>query len=50
MSKTTALVKNTIIIALGKISTQFLNFLLLPLYTAYLAAAEFVVIFSFECF
>ena len=44
MSKTTALVKNTIIIALGKISTQFLNFLLLPLYTAYLAAAEFGVV------
>lgn len=41
MSKATDLVKNTIIIAAGKLSTQFLTFLLLPLYTAYLAKDEF---------
>ena len=44
MSKTSSLIKNTIIIALGKISTQFISFLLLPLYTAYLAAGEFGVV------
>lgn len=41
MSKQTILIKNTLIIAFGRISTQFLTFLLLPLYTAYLATAEF---------
>ncbi|UTX51101.1 oligosaccharide flippase family protein [Candidatus Saccharibacteria bacterium TM7i] len=41
MSRNTTLVKNTLIIAIGKISTQFLTFLLLPLYTAYLSVAEF---------
>lgn len=35
------LVKNTLIIAFGKVSTQFLTFLLLPLYTTYLATSEF---------
>jgi O-antigen/teichoic acid export membrane protein len=35
------LFKNTLIIAFGKLSTQFLTFLLLPLYTAYLATNEF---------
>lgn len=44
MSKTTTLVKNTAIIALGKLSTQFVGFLLLPLYTAYLSVAEFGVV------
>lgn len=37
MSKSSALVKNTLIIAVGKLSTQFLTFLLLPLYTAVLS-------------
>ncbi|MDO4684834.1 MAG: oligosaccharide flippase family protein [Candidatus Saccharibacteria bacterium] len=41
MSKLSTLVKNTIIIALGKLSTQFIGFLLLPLYTAYLTKDEF---------
>lgn len=35
------LIKNTLIIAVGKLSTQFLTFLLLPIYTAYLSTAEF---------
>ena len=41
MSKQTALIKNTLIIAFGRISTQFLTFLLLPLYTTYLSTTEF---------
>lgn len=41
MSKHTTLIKNTFIIAFGRISTQFLTFLLLPLYTTYLATNEF---------
>jgi O-antigen/teichoic acid export membrane protein len=41
MSKTKELAINTIIIAIGKISTQFMTFLLLPIYTAYLATGEY---------
>ena len=41
MSRKYDLVKNSLVIAAGKISTQFLNFLLLPLYTTYLATSEF---------
>ncbi|MCA0227923.1 polysaccharide biosynthesis C-terminal domain-containing protein [Patescibacteria group bacterium] len=41
MSKQKDLIKNTIIIAFGKLSTQFLTFLLLPLYTSYLTTSEF---------
>ena len=33
--------KNTFIIAVGKISTQFISFFLLPLYTYFLSPAEF---------
>jgi hypothetical protein len=39
--RSVSLVKNTLIIAFGKLSTQFLTFLLLPLYTTYLATSEF---------
>lgn len=41
MSKSSALVKNTLIIALGKLSTQFLTFLLLPVYTIFLSPTAF---------
>lgn len=41
VDKQATLVKNTLIIALGKLSTQFLSFLLLPLYTSYLTTGEF---------
>lgn len=41
MNKQLDLVKNTLVIAGGKISTQFLSFLLLPLYTAYIATTDF---------
>ena len=40
-TRSVSLVKNTLIIAFGKLSTQFLTFLLLPLYTTYLATSEF---------
>lgn len=41
MNRNRLLVKNTLIIAVGKVSTQFLTFLLLPIYTSYLATNEF---------
>lgn len=41
MSRKKELLKNTIIIFIGKISTQFLSFLLLPLYTSYLSASNY---------
>lgn len=41
MTKQKDLIKNTLIIAFGKLSTQFLTLLLLPLYTAYLSTGEF---------
>ena len=44
MSKQSQLVKNTLIIAVGKLSTQFLTFLLLPIYTAFLSPAEYGVL------
>lgn len=40
MSKQKELVKNTLIIAIGKLSTKFLTFLLLPLYTYFLTTSE----------
>lgn len=40
-SRGRALAKNTVIIAVGKICTQFLNFFLLPLYTAILSKEEY---------
>lgn len=41
MSKGKELVKNTGILFIGKISTQFVSFLLLPLYTARLTTGEY---------
>lgn len=41
MNKNKELEKNTIIISIGKISTQFISFLLLPLYTALLSTQEY---------
>lgn len=41
MSKQSQLVKNTLIIAAGKLSTQFLTFLLLPIYTIFLSPVAF---------
>lgn len=41
MGKEKELVKNTLVITIGKICTQFVSFLLLPLYTALLTADEY---------
>lgn len=41
MDKTKELARNTVIITIGKISTQFLSFLLLPLYTALLTTQQY---------
>lgn len=41
MNQKTQLLKNTVIIAIGKLGTQILSFLLLPLYTAQLSQQEF---------
>lgn len=44
MSREKTLVKNTIIITIGKICTQLISFFLLPLYTALLTTAEYGVV------
>lgn len=41
MSKKKELMKNTIIIFMGKVCTQLISFLLLPLYTSYLLTEEY---------
>ena len=41
MKQEKELVRNTIIIAIGKLSTQIISFLLLPLYTAYLSTEDY---------
>lgn len=41
MSRQSSLVKNTLIIAVGRVATQFIAFFLLPLYTYFLSPAEF---------
>lgn len=41
MNKNAELLKNTIIIFLGKASTQLLSFLLLPFYTAFLSTSDY---------
>ena len=41
MNKKIELIKNTFIIFLGKFSTQFLTFLLLPLYTKFLDSSDY---------
>lgn len=44
MSKEKTLVKNTIIVTIGKICTQFVSFFLLPLYTALLTTEEYGIV------
>ena len=44
MSRGKQLVKNTIIVAIGKICTQFISFFLLPLYTALLTTKEYGIV------
>lgn len=44
MSRETQLAKNTIIITFSKVSTQFINFILLPIYTSLLSKEEFGIV------
>jgi len=44
MNKKKALMKNTLIIFLGKLTTRMLSFFLLPLYTSYLATSEYGIV------
>lgn len=44
MSKKSSLAKNTIILAVGKFSSQLITFLMLPLYTAFLAPSDYGVV------
>lgn len=44
MNREKQLLKNTGILALGKICTQFVSFFLLPLYTSYLSTAEYGIV------
>ena len=41
MTKGKELAKNTIIIVIGKICTQFISFFLIPLYTSYLQTTDY---------
>lgn len=41
MNAKKSLVKNTIIIAIGKLCTQFISFLLIPLYTYFISTSEY---------
>lgn len=50
MNRQKELAKNTIILTIGKICTQFVSFLLLPLYTALLAPAEFGIVDLFNTY
>ena len=44
MSRGKSLIKNTMIITIGKISTQLITFLLLPVYTALLTTEEYGIV------
>ena len=44
MSRESNLVKNTMIITIGKVCTQLVSFLLLPLYTAILSTEDYGVV------
>ena len=44
MSKEKAFAKNTLVVTIGKISTQIITFLLLPIYTAVLSTEEYGIV------
>ncbi len=44
MDKKKKLVKNTLIIFFGRVSTQFIGFLLLPLYTSFLTTSDYGIV------
>lgn len=50
MNRQTELAKNTIILTVGKMCTQFVSFLLLPLYTALLVPSEFGIVDLFNTY
>ena len=50
MNRNKELVRNTIILTVGKICTQFISFLLLPLYTALLIPEEFGIVDLFNTY
>lgn len=50
MDKKRELAKNTVILTVGKICTQFVSFMLLPLYTALLSTEEYGVIDLFNTY
>ena len=50
MSRQTELAKNTLILTIGKVCTQFVSFLLLPLYTALLIPEEFGIVDLFNTY
>lgn len=50
MNKNKELAKNTLILTVGKICTQFVSFIMLPLYTALLAPEEFGIVDLFHTY
>lgn len=50
MDKKKELAKNTVILTVGKICTQFVSFLLLPLYTALLSTEEYGIVDLFNTY
>ena len=50
MSKNKELVKNTLILTIGKLCTQFVSFLLLPLYTSILNTNDFGIVDLFTTY
>ena len=50
MNKTQELAKNTAILTVGKICTQFISFFLLPLYTALLSTEEYGIVDLFNTY
>lgn len=50
MSKNIELAKNTLVLTVGKLCTQFVSFLLLPLYTALLDSSEYGIVDLFATY
>ena len=50
MSRRKEIVKNTAILTIGKMCTQFVSFLLLPLYTALLSTEEYGIVDLFTTY
>lgn len=50
MSRSVDLVKNTFIVAIGKLCTKFISFFLLPFYTAVLSAEEYGIVDLFNTY